>query len=153
MGKIKTAWVSGFVSYEQGLIDKLGKRGFNINVFEDSGIAVKELEKSKYELIVVGSELGIGLNIDDDFKQALQSCKNEGVGYEYDCSKISMYFIDRIKKGRKSEINKNTPFVVDDYFCKFPKNAEKERFIIAGANSIITSMMCLDEIVNKLKYF
>lgn len=153
MGKIKTAWVSGFASYEYGLIDKLKKRGFDISLMENTGEAVYELEKNKYELIVISSELNIDGNIDDDFKLALKSCKSEGVGYEYDCSKISMYIIDRIKRGRKSDVNQNTPFVVDDYFCKFSKDAEKERFIVAGANSIITSMMSLDEVVNKLMYF
>lgn len=151
--KIKTAWVSGFVLYESRLIDGLKRNDFKIDVFEDIGRAVEELETKKYELIIVSSELSIDGNIDNYFKSALQSCKNGGAGYEYDFSKISMYLIDRIKKGRKSDVNKNTPFVVIDYFNKFSKDSDKERFIIAGANNVINGEMSLDEIINKLKYF
>lgn len=148
--KIKTAWVSGFDNYEWDLIEKLGKRGFCINVIEEVGKAVQELEREEYKLIVVGSELYADGDVDDDFKYGLHNCRKENFNHEIDCSKVSLYFIDRIKKGRKSEINQHTPVVVIDYFCRFSKDSEKERFIVAGAIKVIDGKMSLDEIANKL---
>jgi hypothetical protein len=151
--RIKTAWVSEFGSYESELIEKLNKKCFKINLMEDAAKAVHEVEAVKYELIVVSSELYADENIDEDFRWALRNCKKEGANYDIDCSKVSLYFIDRIKKGKKSEINQYTPLVVNDYFCRFSKDPEKERFIIAGANNIINGRMSLDNIISRLKYF
>lgn len=151
--KIKTAWVSGFDNYEWDLIEKLKKKGFNINVMDNIEKAVQELEKEEYNLIVVSSELYADGDIDDDFRRGLHNCRKENVNDEIDCSKVSLYFIDRIKKGRKSEINQHTPIVVIDYFCRFPKDFEKERFILAGAIKVIDGKMSLEDIANKLSCF
>lgn len=153
--KIKTAWVSGFSFYERWLIDKLKRKGFNINVFDDAGFALNELESKKYGLIVVNPELSVGKNIDEKFKLALLECRNEepNHSYEYDCLKIGLYLISRIKLKGDEGINKYTPLVVIDYFSKFAEDLDKERFIVVGANNVINSKMDLDEIVMKMKSF
>lgn len=153
--KIKTAWVSGFSSCEWGLIDKLKRKGFKISIFDDAGFALNELESKKYELIVVNPELSVGKNIDEKFKLALLECRNEepNHSYEYDCLKIGLYLISRIKLKGDEGINRYTPLVVTDYFSKFAEDWNKERFIVVGANNVINSEMGLDEIVMKLKSF
>ena len=152
--KVKTAWVSVYTDYESSLIKQLKKNGFDLNVTDDAAKAIIELEKNKYELIVAGSHLTVGDDIDDYFKVALKSCKNEDANqcYPYDCSKISLYFIDRIKQGRKSLLNRYTPLVVMDNFSKL-NYADREKYIIAGTNNIINGKMNLEEVINKLKFF